>query len=79
MRPKEYLDKIRLNHRYLLITICKQLKDLFINKHFSGDYNKTKIGIRRRLRAIKFIVSENRLINRREIRDRFKFNVYVRR
>ena len=79
MRPKEVRELIKLNHRYLLITISKQLKDLVSRKITSGNYWKIRIGISRRMRAIRFIVSEDRVILKTEIKDRFKFNIYFRR
>ena len=79
MRKKEFNDKIRLNHRLLLMVITNQIKDLLISKSIHGDHKRMNRGINRRIKAIKYITQENRVMTMYELKKKFKFNIFWRR
>jgi hypothetical protein len=75
MRPKEIARAIRLNHRFLINRLKRHIQQLMYVYNTSGKYAKLKIGIKRRVKAIEYIVSTNRTLKLVEIQEKFKINM----
>ena len=71
MRPKELYNQIRLNHRFLLNRIRRQILVYQLKK----PTKKTRRAIRQRLKAIEFIVTTNRVIKIADLTRQFEINI----